>query len=203
MQKIPLIDIRRASPLTLLEGRMEEARQLIALSRRSFGLLGHAASYAALPTGDWFAKRWLSRTGNPYRGEIDAFAARLGVKGVHALNLVYEFGCTSGVYATGHGPRLLRVLDWPFPGLGAHTVVAHQRGPAGDFHNVTWPGTSGVFSALAQGRFAVALNQAPPHAQACKRRLSRLGQEPAPGMESKGTAACASAAQGLRDRHQL
>jgi len=54
-----------------------------------------------------------------------------------------------------------RVLDWPFPDLGASMVVALQSGPAGDFHNITWPGLSGSFQGFAQGRFAVAINQAP------------------------------------------
>jgi hypothetical protein len=161
MQQIPLIDIREATPTSVLETHAGQARALIAASRRSFGPLVHAASYAAAPVGDWLARRWLARTGNPYLPEIRDFAQKLDVAGVFALNLVYEFGCTSGVYATDAGPRLLRVLDWPFPDLGKHTIVTRQRGPAGDFHNVTWPATSGVFSAMAEGRFAVALNQAP------------------------------------------
>jgi hypothetical protein len=161
MQQIPLIDIREATPTSVLETHAGQARSLIAASRRSFGPLAHAASYAAAPAGDWLARRWLARTGNPYLPEIRDFARKLDVAGVYALNLVYEFGCTSGVYATDAGPRLLRVLDWPFQDLGRHTIVTRQRGPAGDFHNVTWPATSGVFSAMAEGRFAVALNQAP------------------------------------------
>jgi hypothetical protein len=40
-------------------------------------------------------------------------------------------------------------------------VVARQKGAAGEFHNVTWPGVCGVFNAVAPGRFACALNQAP------------------------------------------
>jgi hypothetical protein len=34
-------------------------------------------------------------------------------------------------------------------------------GPAGEFINVTWPGYAGVLTALAPGRFAAAINQAP------------------------------------------
>jgi hypothetical protein len=161
MQTIPLVDIRDSSPVSLLETNAESARTLIHSSRGTFGRLAEIASYAALPLGDWLAKRWLRKTNNPYASEIEAFAKRLGVSGVYALNLVYECGCTSGVYATPDGPRLLRVLDWPFKGLGQHMLVTHQRGAAGDFHNVTWPAVSGVFTATAQGRFAVALNQAP------------------------------------------
>jgi hypothetical protein len=39
--------------------------------------------------------------------------------------------------------------------------VAHQKGPAGDFFNATWPGLSGVLQAMAPGRFAAVINQAP------------------------------------------
>jgi len=56
---------------------------------------------------------------------------------------------------------LTRVLDWPFPKLGENVVVTLQASEAGDFYNITWPGISGVFNGMAQGRFAAALNQAP------------------------------------------
>ncbi len=56
---------------------------------------------------------------------------------------------------------LLRVLDWPFPALGKQVMVVLQKGKAGDFYNITWPGVSGVYTAMAPGRFAAALNQAP------------------------------------------
>lgn len=161
MQEIPLIDIRDSSPVTLLETRANDAIAIIKASRNSFGSLGYAASFAALPIGDLLARRWLEKTANPYRSEIAHYADRLKVPGVWALNLAYEFACTTGIYATEAGPRLLRVLDWPFLGLGKHIIVAHQKGSGGDFHNITWPATSGVFTAMAKGRFCVALNQAP------------------------------------------
>jgi hypothetical protein len=56
---------------------------------------------------------------------------------------------------------MLRVLDWPFPALGRHVVVALQAGKAGEYYNVTWPGVSGIFTAMAPGRFAASINQAP------------------------------------------
>jgi hypothetical protein len=80
---------------------------------------------------------------------------------VHFLNVCFEWGCTSGVWEDGDGPTLRRVLDWPFPNLGTHMVVARQSGPAGEFYNMTWPGLSGSFQGLAPGRFAAAINQAP------------------------------------------
>jgi hypothetical protein len=57
--------------------------------------------------------------------------------------------------------RMLRTLDWPFHGVGRHVLVARQKGPAGSFLNVTWPGFVGVITAVAPGRFALAINQAP------------------------------------------
>jgi hypothetical protein len=36
-----------------------------------------------------------------------------------------------------------------------------MRGPAGEFFSVTWPGYVGVLTAMAPGRFAIAINQAP------------------------------------------
>jgi hypothetical protein len=161
MQQIPLIDIRETGPLALLESHALSARELIRASRTAFGPLAHAASYPAASVGDALVKRWLKRANNPYAAEIAGFAKYLKASGVYALNLIYEFGCTSGVYASSGGPRLLRVLDWPFRRLGEHLVVARQKGPAGEFHNATWPAVSGVYTAMAKGRFAVALNQAP------------------------------------------
>ncbi len=59
------------------------------------------------------------------------------------------------------GPVLRRTLDWPFPGLGRLVEIVRQRGPAGDYLNVTWPGFAGVLTAVAPGRFAASINQAP------------------------------------------
>jgi hypothetical protein len=39
--------------------------------------------------------------------------------------------------------------------------VAHRYGPAGEFFDVTWPGAVGTLTAVAPGRFAAAINQAP------------------------------------------
>jgi hypothetical protein len=161
MQIIPLIDLREGTLPELLDTHRRRALALIEAGRRTFGRLGYAASLPLLPLADRLARKWLEKTSNPYRSEIAAFAARLRASGLWALNMCYEFGCTSGVYATSEGPVLLRVLDWPFEGLGKHMVVAQQSTQAGEFYNVTWPGLSGVFTAMAPGRFAVALNQAP------------------------------------------
>jgi hypothetical protein len=57
--------------------------------------------------------------------------------------------------------RMLRTLDWPFHGIGRQVLVARQEGPAGPFLNITWPGFVGVVTAMAPGRFTLAINEAP------------------------------------------
>jgi hypothetical protein len=160
---IPFVDARDEGPLALLKAHKDKTADLIAKSRDAFGWFSRVFSAPALPIGDRIALRWLRRTGNPYREEIEQAAKLLGIPGVIALNMSYEWGCTSGAFqaAPGAAPLLARILDWPFPALGDNTVVALQKGPAGEFHNVTWPGVAGVFQAVAKGRFAAALNQAP------------------------------------------
>jgi hypothetical protein len=115
-----------------------------------------------LAIADSVARHWLARAENPYLGEIEAIAALAGRCGAYALNTSYEWCCTSGVGDDPEGGvRLLRVLDWRQSGLGRALIVVWQRGPAGDFANITWPGFVGVITAMAPGRFAVALNQPP------------------------------------------
>jgi len=73
-------------------------------------------------------------------------------------------GCsTAGIAEApdGQGMRMIRTLDWPLDRLGRNVVVSRQSGGAGVWFNVTWPGFVGATTALAPGRFAGALNQAP------------------------------------------
>jgi hypothetical protein len=161
MQTIPLIDIRATGPKTLVETYPEKSRALIHASKNIYGIASRIASNLALPIGDYSSRQWLKRTHNPYYDEICYYANHLNMRGVYALNLCYEWGCTSGVYVGDTSVTLSRVLDWPFPALGEHMVVAQQSGSAGDFYNVTWPGVAGVFNAMAPQRFSAALNQAP------------------------------------------
>ncbi len=161
MHTIPLIDIRNNTPLTLVEMFPEKAIKLVNASRDTLGVFSHILSYALLPIGDKLGTSWLEKTNNPYKDEIFAYQAALSTKGIIALNLCYEWGCTSSVHQFDASPILTRVLDWPFPALGENMVVAHQSGIAGDFHNITWPAVSGMFTGIAKGRFACALNQAP------------------------------------------
>jgi hypothetical protein len=158
---IPYSDIRNGTPLDLLDTHAGGAQALVAAATNTYGPLGQLASKAVLPLGDGISRRWLERCKNPYLDEIHAIADRLGRDGVYFLNVCFEWGCTSGVWQTDTGPLLRRVLDWPFPALGEHIVVAHQKGAAGEFLNATWPGVSGIYQASAPGRFAAAINQAP------------------------------------------
>jgi hypothetical protein len=158
---IPYIDNRGRTPVDLVNSHRSSAIALVTAARRTFGAASEIASLAALPLGDRASKRWLQRTNNPYFSEITKVAEIVGLSGVYLLNVCFEWGCTSGVWFGAEGPVMRRVLDWPFPALGEHIVVAHQKGPAGDFLNVTWPGVSGIYQAIAPERFAAAINQAP------------------------------------------
>jgi hypothetical protein len=152
---IPVIDARRGGSAEVIHAAEPQLRDLFRTARRTF-------TPPVLAVMDRVSHRWLQRTGNPYRGEIAIVAEMLGKPGAYALNVSYEWACTCGVGSDGNGRvRLLRVLDWRQQGLGRNVVVARQQGPAGEFANITWPGYVGVITAMAPGRFAVAINQPP------------------------------------------
>lgn len=159
--KIPYVDLRGYTPLELLFLYRTRARALVKAAANSYGWASRAASAAVLPLAERASRRWLEKSANPYLGEIARIAEEVGVPGAFTLNLCFEWGCTSGVWRGDDGAVLRRVLDWPFPLLGEHVVVAHQAAEAGEFYNVTWPGYCGVLQGMAPGRFAAALNQAP------------------------------------------
>ncbi len=158
---IPFVDLRGKTPIDLLRAYPDKARDLIRCGRRSYGRLSYAASAALLPLSDRLSYRWLKRTRNPYLHEIESCAEIVSDRGIYTFNVSYEWGCTSGAWRTGETVSILRVLDWPFPDLGKHMVIALQQGRGGIYYNVTWPGLSGVFNAMAPGRFSAAINQAP------------------------------------------
>ncbi len=162
---IPVIDIGAGGPVELLRRARPQAEALIAAARRQF-----TPPLVALL--DWRARGWLARAGNPYLAEMDAIAAALGRRGIHGLNLSYEWACTSALSPTNGGMVLRRTLDWPFHGVGRHAVVARRDGPAGPWLDITWPGFVGVFTALAPGRFAAAINPAP-----LRRRIGLLAAD--------------------------
>jgi hypothetical protein len=140
----------------LAQAAPEQFQAVLAAGRAHYGA-------TAMTLGNALSRHWLARNGNPYLVEIDGLASMAGVTGVHLLNMSYEWSCTSSVASDpgGEGARLLRTLDWPLDGLGRQVIVAHVQGAAGDYENITWPGFSGVATAMAPGRFAAAINQPP------------------------------------------
>jgi hypothetical protein len=153
---IPLIDAR-SDPLATAD-----PASVRALRDAVFGSLSSVV-IPGLPIVDRVVRQWLARSTSPYLAELDAIAAHTRLSGIYAINLSYEYGCTTLARADGPGlaPTLRRTLDWPFLGLGRAAIVAHRTGPAGEFFDVTWPGAVGTLTAVAPGRFAAAINQAP------------------------------------------
>jgi hypothetical protein len=158
---IPYVDLRGKTPIDLLRAYPDKAHALVKGARRMYGPLSYGLSKLALPVTDRMSHEWLTRSGNPYLYEIESFAEILETPGIHTLNLCYEWGCTSGVWRTGDTLSMLRLLDWPFPGIGHHVMVVQQQGKAGAYYNVTWPGMAGVFNAMAPNRFSASINMAP------------------------------------------
>jgi hypothetical protein len=155
LRRIPVVDARSAPfPAAFAAAsRPEEVGRIIAMARRRYTGLG-------LLLGDAVSRRWLARNPSPLRAEIAAVAAAVGRPGATLLNLSYEWGCTCGIQADA-APVMLRVLDWDLEGLGETLCVIRQSGPAGEWLHIGWPGLAGAITALAPGRFAIAINQPP------------------------------------------
>lgn len=158
---IPFVDLRGKTPPDLLRSYPDKARGIIDGVRRMYGTASYLASLVLMPLADWRSRQILIRSRSPYLHEVETMAGIMGTSGMFALNMCYEWACTSGAWRQDEGVAMLRVLDWPFPKLGEHAVVTCQQGNAGIFYNVTWPGMSGVYNGMAPGRFAAAINQAP------------------------------------------
>jgi hypothetical protein len=152
-----MIDVREGGPLRHALERRERA---LVLREDCIAWLPRTARIL-LPAMDGLTRRWIERSCSPYVAEIAAIASALEVPGIWFLNGSYEWGCTAMVRDEGGRPWLARTLDWPFPGLGRHLEIVSMRGEAGEYLNVTWPGYTGALTALAAGRFAAAVNQAP------------------------------------------
>jgi hypothetical protein len=162
LSSIPLIDAR-ADPLATADpAAVCTLRDTIFGPFKSFVM-------PALPLADRIARHWLARSTSPYLPEIDAIVTHTRVAGLYAINLSYEYGCTTLARADEceRSPTLRRTLDWPFLGLGQGALVAHRSGPGGEFFDVTWPGAVGTLTAVAPGRFAAAINQAPLLRRTC------------------------------------
>ncbi len=157
MWSIPLVDIREGGPL-------RHAREYAARAR---ALRDDCLAYfppgmtLLVPVADRFARYWLTRAHSPYVKEIAEIAAVLGFSGIWFLNGSYNWGCTSLAREEDGAVWIARTLDWPYSGLGRHIEVARMRGPAGEFFSLTWPGYAGALTAMAPGRFAAGVNQAP------------------------------------------
>jgi hypothetical protein len=155
---IPVVDLRSGGPVAYA------AASVAALDDLRAGCVGFVPTVTRplLPVAEALCRRWLERCASPYGAEVHAIAALLNKPGIYLGNTAYEWACTVATCrGPGEAPVLARTLDWPFPGMGRHVVVARQSGTAGDFWNVTWPGAVGVLTATAPGRFAAAINQAP------------------------------------------
>lgn len=153
---IPLVDLRGRALPHLADDYPDLVEAIFAAAHRRYTRGGIAVA-------DAFSRAWLGRNETPYAGEVAEVARRIGRPGVHMLNLSFEWFCTSSVAAdpAGNGVRLLRTLDWPLQSLGGTLVAAVMTGPAGNYVNITWPGFTGIVTAVARGRFAAAINQPP------------------------------------------
>jgi hypothetical protein len=150
LPEIPVFDCGTLGAAHLVEMALPRAKKMMEMGRANYG-------GPLLALADWRSRSWLAKNETPYAGEIDRIAKRLDSSGAHALNISYEWACTTAA-ASG---VLMRALDWRFDGLGREIVVAKHVATAGPWLNITWPGYVGALTGLAPGRFAAALNQAP------------------------------------------
>jgi hypothetical protein len=157
LPSIPVVDI---APGGLVRHAVENRALAQSLRDDCLASLPKAVG-AIVPVMDALTRCWLRRSSSPYFAEIAALAAALDSPGVWFLNGCYEWGCTALARDEAGVPWLARTLDWPFSGLGRHGEIARMRGPAGTFVAVTWPAYAGVLTAMAPGRFAASINQAP------------------------------------------
>ena len=156
LSEIPIINIENNWPLKSLELHPERANALLDNASDRYPDF-------VLKFGDSISKKWLQNNNNPYLEEITQVATKLERPGAYFLNINYEWGCTcqAGLDPETQIPRLIRVLDWPDKGLGQNIIAAKIQNHLGSWVSLTWPGFTGVLQAVAKGRFAAALNQAP------------------------------------------
>jgi len=156
LEPIPVLDTGPSFPMETLVAHEARAHALLDLATG-------AVPSAALRQLDRVSRRWLVRWDNAHLAEIDAVAKRLARPGAYFFSVNYEWGCTCRVAPAPdqRSARLIRVLDWKTPGLGANVLAVRVKGAAGPYVTLTWPGYTGVLTAMAPGRFSGALNQAP------------------------------------------
>ncbi len=153
---IPVVDCGPGFAMATLEAFPDRAHDLMNLATQRFPA-------SALRQLDKVSKAWLVKWQNTHLAEIDAVAAKLDRPGAYFFSVNYEWGCTCRVAPSPDrsSARLIRVLDWKTAGLGRNVVAAKVSNPLGDYVALTWPGYTGVLTAMAPGRFSAALNQAP------------------------------------------
>lgn len=154
---IPVIEAGPGFPLTALLAEKSRTQSLLVAASRRYPT-------TLLKTLDKVSRAWLARWDNAHLAEIDEIARILGRPGGYFFAVNYEWACTCrvGPSPDGRTARLIRVLDWQTPGLGANLVAVKVSGcRAGPFVVLTWPGYTGVLQVMAPGRFSAALNQAP------------------------------------------
>lgn len=157
LPEIPIIETGPDFPLATLAAAADRTHALLDTASRRY-------PKSALKALDSVSRAWLARWNSAHLPEIDAIAKTLGRPGAYFFSVNYEWGCTCRAAPSpdGGSARLMRVLDWRTPGLGANIVCAKVTGAAaGPFALITWPGYSGVLQVMAPGRFSAALNQAP------------------------------------------
>lgn len=154
--EIPILDVGPDFPMETLQRELDRAHRLLDAATQ-------IVPRQALASLDRISRRWLARWENAHLPEIDEIARMLARPGAYFLSVNYEWGCTCRVAPApdGGSARLVRVLDWRTDGLGRNVLAARVSGRAGPFVTLTWPGYTGVLQAVAPGRFAGALNQAP------------------------------------------
>lgn len=154
---IPVIETGADFPLATLEAWAEKTHALLDAAGRRY-------PKHLLVGLDKVSRAWLVRSNSGHLAEIDAVAVAIRRPGAYFFSVNYEWACTCRAAPSpeGDAARLIRVLDWQTPGLGANLVCAKVRGAAAlPFAVITWPGYTGVLQVMAPGRFSAALNQAP------------------------------------------
>lgn len=156
LDAVPVLDCGPGFPLETLIAHEATAHALLDRATKSIPDF-------ALRQLDKVSRRWLWKWSNDHLDEIDAIASRLNRPGAYFFSVNYEWGCTCRVAPSPDhaSARLVRVLDWRTPGLGKNIVAARVASRAGRYVTITWPGYTGVLTAMAPGRFSAALNQAP------------------------------------------
>ena len=157
LTEIPVLDTGRDFPLATLRAFADRTHALLDAASRRY-------PRSALTALDRVSRAWLARWNNRHLPEIDEIARTLGRPGAYFFSVNYEWACTCRAAPSpdGRSARLIRVLDWKAPGLGANLVCAKVTGAdAGPFSLLTWPGYTGVLQVMAPGRFSAAINQPP------------------------------------------